>query len=130
VVNHVVKAVFRPGLLTRRNPVNARAARLSGLRLFRLWMEHRTLPKRRASCCGARKKLRTCALLVFFDRGHSLGSLFPPPAAVASPCPPLRQPIPGHYSRPPIGALPRNCLAYSAAGSASAISPAPLHPVI
>ena len=40
---------------------------------------------RRASCCGNTKKSSALALcLDFFDRGHSLGSLFPPPAAVAS----------------------------------------------
>ena len=48
-----------------------------------------------------------------FDRGHWLR-----PTVVPADSRPL--------SWPPIGALPRNCLAYSAAGSASAISP--LHP--
>ena len=37
--------------------------------------------------------------------------------------PPSCQPIPGHYSRPPIGTLPRNRLAASATGGASALSP-------
>ena len=44
VVIPVVRAVFRPGLLTRRYPANTRGARLSGLLLLRPWMEHRTLP--------------------------------------------------------------------------------------
>ena len=39
---------------------------------------------RRASRCGARKNHRACADLDFFDRCHSLGSLYPPLAAVAS----------------------------------------------
>ena len=38
VVNPVVKAVFRPGLVTRRNPANARVTRLSGPPLFWSWM--------------------------------------------------------------------------------------------
>ena len=45
VVIPVVKAVFRPGLMTRRNPANARIARLSGLRLFWSWMVRPPLPK-------------------------------------------------------------------------------------
>ena len=39
VVIPVVKAVFRPDLITRQNPANARVSRLSGLRLFASWME-------------------------------------------------------------------------------------------
>ena len=38
VVIPVVKAVFRPGLLTRRNGANARATRLSGLQILRSWI--------------------------------------------------------------------------------------------
>ena len=45
VVIPVVKAVFRPGFMTRRNPTNARAARLSGLRLLRSWMKSTAHPK-------------------------------------------------------------------------------------
>ena len=44
VVIPVVRTVFRPGLLSRRNPVNARVARLSGLPLFWSWMESTALP--------------------------------------------------------------------------------------
>ena len=36
------------------------------------------------SCCGARKNVRAYAFLHFFDRCHSLSSLYPPQAAVAS----------------------------------------------
>ena len=124
MVNPVVKAVFRPGSATRRNGANACAARLSGLRLLPTWMALGTHPKQARFLLRFPKKssaLTPC--LDFFDRGHSLGSLFPPPAAVASTYPPLRPPIPVRYSRPPIGARPRNCLAASAAGSASELSP-------
>ena len=44
VVNYVVRADFRPGLVTRRNPASARAARLSGLRLLWSWMLPGPLP--------------------------------------------------------------------------------------
>ena len=44
VVIYVVKAAFQPGLLTRRNPANARTARLSGLWLFLSWMNRPMLP--------------------------------------------------------------------------------------
>ena len=62
VVNPVVKAAFQPGLLTRRNPVNARVARLSGLPLFWSWMESTALPKQ------ARYQLRYTRLLSCFIR--------------------------------------------------------------
>ena len=45
VVIPVVRAVFRSGLVTLPNPVNARAARLSGLLLLRAWMVSTALPK-------------------------------------------------------------------------------------
>ena len=59
VVNPVVKAVFRPGLLTRQNPANARVSRLSGLPLLRPWMGYRTVPKQ------ARYQLRYTRILTF-----------------------------------------------------------------
>ena len=44
VVNPAVKAVFWPVFTTFQNPANARAARLSGLRLLPSWMVMGTLP--------------------------------------------------------------------------------------
>ncbi len=44
VVIPVVKAVFRPGLISLPNPAHARIARLSGLRLLPSWMASEPLP--------------------------------------------------------------------------------------
>ena len=55
-------------------------------------------------CCGARKNVRAFALLHFFDRCHSLSSLYPPPAAVASlptGTPFTAAPLQIHHSRIP-----------------------------
>ena len=44
VGNAVVKAVFRPNFVTRRNPANARVSRLSWLRLLPSWIARTVHP--------------------------------------------------------------------------------------
>ena len=53
VVNPVVRAAFRPGLVPQQNPANARVSRLSGLLLLRSWMVSPALPN--YTRCGLHK---------------------------------------------------------------------------
>ena len=62
VVIPVVKAAFQSGLLTRRNPANARVTRLSGLPLLSSWIASGPLPKQ------ARYQQRYTRLLSCFIR--------------------------------------------------------------
>ena len=100
VVYPVVKAVFWPDFVTRRNPANTRAARLSGLQHFWSWMVSGPLPKqaryqlrytrllscfirlgvfsqsRRASCCGARKNHRRLRCASIFSTAATRSAPF------------------------------------------------------
>ena len=59
VVIPVVKAAFQSGLLTRRNPANARVTRLSGLPLLSSWIASGPLPNH------ARYQLRYTRIVTF-----------------------------------------------------------------
>ena len=67
VVIPVVRAACRSCFAIRRNPANASAARLSGLRLLRSWMKSKALPKQ------ARYQLRYTRLWNCFICGLSCG---------------------------------------------------------
>ena len=72
----------------RRRGIPYSAPRRRGLHLFATTFF--VSQKTRHPCCGARLFRRSQRSLEKFDRGHSLASLFPPPAAVGS-LPPFRR---------------------------------------